>query len=89
LGAEDLEEISAAVALCVWGRDGALESGSLLLVERAFRCLETVDLHVRPGCHYLPERVGSGGLGCSAAIPYRALYWKGFYRMGPAGLWSG
>jgi transposase len=30
---------------------------SLSMVERAFRCLETVDLHVRPIHHWLEERV--------------------------------
>jgi transposase len=30
---------------------------SLSLVERAFRCMKTVDLHVRPVYHWLPERV--------------------------------
>jgi len=30
---------------------------SLAVVERAFRCLKTVDLHIRPIHHYKPERV--------------------------------
>jgi hypothetical protein len=30
---------------------------SLALVERAFRCIKTVDLQVRPGHHWLAERV--------------------------------
>jgi hypothetical protein len=30
---------------------------SLSLVERACRCLKTVDLHVRPICHWLGDRV--------------------------------
>jgi transposase len=30
---------------------------SLSLVERAFRCLKTVDLQIRPVYHWLAERV--------------------------------
>ena len=38
---------------------------SLALVERAFRCLKTVDLHVRPVYHWLADRVRAHVLACA------------------------
>ena len=38
---------------------------SLALVERAFRCIKTVDLHVRPVYHRLADRVRAHVLACS------------------------
>ena len=40
---------------------------SLSRVERAFRCIKTVDLKVRPIHHYLPERVRAHVLICMLA----------------------
>jgi hypothetical protein len=40
---------------------------SLALVERAFRCLKTVDLHVRPVYHWLADRVRAHVLLCMLA----------------------
>ena len=40
---------------------------SLALVERAFRCLKTVDLHVRPVHHWLADRVRAHVLLCMLA----------------------
>ena len=37
---------------------------SLSLVERAFRCLKTVDLQIRPVYHWLAERVRAHVLPC-------------------------
>ena len=42
-------------------------SGSLALVERAFRCIKTVDLHVRPVYHWLADRVRSHVFLCMLA----------------------
>ena len=46
---------------------------SLALVERAFRCLTTVDLHVRPVYHRLAD-FGSGRMSSSACWP---ITWNG------------
>jgi transposase len=40
---------------------------SLALVERAFRCIKTVDLHVRPVYHWLADRVRAHVLLCMLA----------------------
>jgi transposase len=40
---------------------------SLAVVERAFRCIKTVDLHIRPIYHYKPERVRAHVLLCMLA----------------------
>jgi hypothetical protein len=40
---------------------------SLALVERAFRCIKTVDLHVRPVYHWLADRVRSHVFLCMLA----------------------
>ena len=47
--------------------DAVLAYKSLSQVERAFRCLKTVDLKVRPVHHYAPERVRAHVLLCMLA----------------------
>jgi transposase len=50
---------------------------SLALVERAFRCVKTVDLHVRPVYHWLADRVRAHVLACSTncSLFRRMEYW--------------
>jgi len=53
---------------------------SLALVERAFRCLKTVDLHVRPVHHWLAERVRAHVFLCMLAY---SLEWHMRRRLAP------
>jgi hypothetical protein len=53
---------------------------SLALVERAFRCIKTVDLHVRPVYHRLAERVRAHVLLCMLAY---YLEWHMRQRLAP------
>ena len=59
----------------------------LAAVERAFRCLKTVDLHVRPIHHRLSERVRAHVWVCTLAY-YVEWHWSekygDFYDDGPA-----
>jgi hypothetical protein len=52
---------------------------SLALVERAFRCIKTVDLHVRPVYHWLADRVRAHVLACSTdcSLFGRLEDWRG------------
>jgi transposase len=53
---------------------------SLSLVERAFRCIKTVDLHVRPVYHWLAERVRAHVFLCMLAY---YLEWHMRQRLAP------
>jgi hypothetical protein len=53
---------------------------SLALVERAFRCIKTVDLHVRPVYHWLADRVRGHVLLCMLAY---YLEWHMRQRLAP------
>jgi len=53
---------------------------SLALVERAFRCIKTVDLHVRPVYHWLADRVRAHVLLCMLAY---YLEWHMRQRLAP------
>src|SRR5208282_347519 len=53
---------------------------SLALVERAFRCLKTVDLHVRPVYHWLADRVRAHVFLCMLAY---YLEWHMRQRLAP------
>src|ERR1700756_1377155 len=53
---------------------------SLSLVERAFRCIKTVDLHVRPVYHWLADRVRAHVLLCMLAY---YLEWHMRQRLAP------
>jgi transposase len=53
---------------------------SLSLVERAFRCIKTVDLHVRPVYHWLEDRVRSHVFLCMLAY---YVEWHLRQRLGP------
>ena len=53
---------------------------SLALVERAFRCIKTVDLHVRPVYHWLADRVRSHVFLCMLAY---YLEWHMRQRLAP------
>ena len=53
---------------------------SLSMVERAFRCLKTVDLHVRPIHHWLEERVRAHVFLCMLAY---CLEWSLRARLAP------
>jgi len=53
---------------------------SLSLVERAFRCIKTVDLHVRPVYHWLADRVRSHVFLCMLAY---YLEWHMRQRLAP------
>ena len=53
---------------------------SLALVERAFRCLKTVDLHIRPVYHWLAERVRAHVFLCMLAY---YLEWHMRQRLAP------
>jgi transposase len=53
---------------------------SLALVERAFRCLKTVDLHVRPVYHWLADRVRAHVFLCMLAC---YLEWHMRQRLAP------
>ena len=53
---------------------------SLSLVERAFRCIKTVDLHVRPVFHWLADRVRAHVLLCMLAY---YLEWHMRQRLAP------
>jgi Transposase DDE domain len=53
---------------------------SLALVERAFRCLKTVDLHIRPVYHWLADRVRAHVLLCMLAY---YLEWHMRQRLAP------
>jgi transposase len=53
---------------------------SLALVERAFRCIKTVDLHVRPIYHWLAERVRAHVFLCMLAY---YLEWHMRQRLAP------
>ena len=52
---------------------------SLALVERAFRCIKTVDLHVRPVYHWLADRVRAHVFLCMAYY----LEWHMRQRLAP------
>ena len=53
---------------------------SLALVERAFRCIKTVDLHVRPVYHWLADRVRAHVFLCMLAY---YLEWHMRQRLAP------
>jgi hypothetical protein len=53
---------------------------SLSLVERAFRCIKTVDLHVRPVYHWLADRVRAHVFLCMLAY---YLEWHMCQRLAP------
>ena len=53
---------------------------SLSLVERAFRCIKTVDLHVRPVYHWLEDRVRAHVFLCMLAY---YLEWHMRQRLAP------
>ena len=53
---------------------------SLALVERAFRCIKTVDLHVRPIYHWLADRVRAHVFLCMLAY---YLEWHMRQRLAP------
>jgi Transposase DDE domain len=67
-------------AACLDDADTVRSYKSLALVERAFRCLKSVDLQVRPVRHWLPERVRAHVFLCMLAYH---LEWHMRQRLAP------